>query len=105
MGFHCLGFEDVEFTGTPDFIAAFKLKKFLIEVTRLGASPGKRADVWDEKYGSLEEGWKVGAILEGEKATKALWDAIYDEVESKYVQLRKSAIQADGWIVWISPKR
>ena len=105
VGLHRLGFEDVEFTGTPDFVAALKLKKFLIEVTRLGASPGKRAEVWDKELGSLEQGWKVGAILEGEKASKALLDAIYDEVEGKCAQLKKSEIQADGWIVWISHGR
>jgi len=104
VGLHRLGFEDIEFMGTPDFVSVMSSKKFLVEVTRLGASMGKRSKVWAWEWGSIESGVKISE-LDVEKSTEALLDAIYDELESKCAQLKKSEIQADGWIVWISHGR
>jgi len=102
VGLYRFGFEDIEFIGTPDFIASFGEKKLLIEVTRLGASTGKRSNVWDYELGSIESGIHAGLMVGGGKSDENLPDAIYREVEGKYQQLKNSTKQADGGIVWIS---
>lgn len=102
VGLYRFGFKDIEFIKSPDFLAVSGSKKFLIEVTRLGASTGKRSDVWDWQLGSLELGIHMGVMVGEGKSNEALSDAIYREVEGKCQQLRKSNKQSDGWIVWIS---
>jgi hypothetical protein len=102
VGLHRLDFEDIEFIKTPDLLATFKGKRFLVEVTRLGASAGMRSDVWDEKLGSIREGIEIDVSWSEKKPIEALSDAIYREIEDKYPQFKKSKHQADGFILCIS---
>jgi len=102
VGLYRLGFENIEFVGTPDFAAVLNSRRFLVEVTRLGASMGKRSDVWDAESGSIESGLHVGIIVSEGKSNGALWEAIYREVEGKWRQLGQFAMQPSGRIAWIS---
>ena len=102
VGLHLLGFEGIRFIRTPDLVATLEGKAFLVEVTRLGASTGKRADVWDWESGSIASGAHVGMEASGGRSVRTLFDAIYREIEGKYPQFKKSKCQADGRIVWIS---
>jgi hypothetical protein len=102
VGLRRLGFDAIEFIGTPDFAAVLQSKRFLIEVTRLGASSGKRSDSSDKAWGSIEAGIKMDFVTSRGKAPEALLEAFYREIEDKYPQLKKADRQADGMIVWIS---
>jgi hypothetical protein len=102
VGLHRLGFDDIEFTKAPDLSAILEGKRFLVEVTRLGASIGKRSQGWDSEWGSLESGAHMGLMVSGGKSVDAVSDAIYREIEGKYPQLKKSKHEADGMILWIS---
>ena len=103
VGLHRLGFDKIQFKGTPDFMALLNRRIFLVEVTRLGASKGKRSDVWDAEAGSVESGVYLGfSHGPGGKSDDRLSDAIYRETEGKCQQLRRSGEQSTGWIVWIS---
>ena len=102
VGLHRLGFKNIKFAKTPDLLATLKGMGFLIEVTRLGASLGKRSKVWDLGIGSVESGIPMGMQVSGGKSVGTLSGAIYSKIEDKYPQLKKSIHKADGMIVWIS---
>ena len=97
IGLSRFGFKDIEFIGTPDFAASSGNKRFLVEVTRLGASKGERADVWDDTPSG-----SVSVMYGDGKSNERLEYAIYHEAVYKYQQFKKPTIQSDGWIVWVS---
>jgi len=104
VGLHRLDFKDIKFIKHPDLFAKFKGKNFLVEVTRLGNTTGKRADIYDSDTIESESGIRTRQIFDGEKSKSVgvISEAIYYKIVDKYGQFRNPKYQSDGWIVWIS---
>jgi len=102
VGLHRLNFAQVEFTESPDLKAEREGRTFAVEVTRFGYSEGKRSLVWDEQWGSLEDGIFMGLMTDDGPAPDAISEAVYREIEEKYPQLKRSGGSVGGRILWIS---
>jgi hypothetical protein len=96
-----LGFKELRSLPAPgpDLSGLRNNQRYLIEVTRLGSSQGKRSRVWDA-HETLYDGTAFGTMSQSGSAPRAIRDAIYREVEAKSRQLRTAG---PGFgIVWIS---
>ena len=83
----------------PDLSGLRTNKQYLIEVTRLGSSEGKRSQVWDA-HDTLPDGTAWGTMSQRGSAPIAIHEAVYREVEEKSRQLRNAGPCLG--IVWIS---
>ena len=105
FGLDRLSFKNIEFIKNPDIFAIFGYRKFLVEVTRLGFSPGKRRNVvWDGDT-TENSGVRVRHMHKDGRFVKTFPEVIYHKVVEKYKQLKNSQREADKWMVWISSGR
>jgi hypothetical protein len=102
VGLDRLNFTNVEFSEFPDLTAERNGRRFAVEVTHFGYSEGKRSRVWDQTWGSIEDGVFMGMMTEDGPAPEAISEAIYREIEQKYPQLKRSSESVAGCILWIS---
>jgi hypothetical protein len=100
VGLSWLGFSDIAAMRAPgpDLSAIRDGKRYVIEVTRLGSSVGKRSQVWDAYH--VLEGSTVGTLSRGGKAQHAISEAVYREIEDKSRQLKLH--RSDAAMIWIS---
>lgn len=94
VGLHRLGFQNVQFVKTPDFLAESGGKLFHVEVSRRGSS---RMCPVAEALNQIQI-----KVIDGVGLENTLSDAIYHKIEQKYAQCKKSKHKADGAIVWVS---
>jgi hypothetical protein len=88
VGLHEFGFSDIRFTGRPDLSCTAGGSTLWVEVTRLGASQGKRSLVYDEAWETKDGEIFVGTMTSDGAVEDAIGEAVYREVEDKHRQLR-----------------
>jgi hypothetical protein len=89
------GFQDIEFSASPDFTATWKGTQYAIEVTRISASGGVREPPEDIEVLLVKEG----------DASDLLWRQIITKASGKRDQFLRASRTDSNHIVWVSTGR